>query len=107
MREARKIKMAIIEGYTGSTSVAQGSSIDFYINNIPDPGTPPYFAIEVFRAVAARPSVHKGVGIAHAQLYSALAYRFGCGRRQAHSLAIADDAQEWPSGVYDARGVHK
>jgi len=94
--------MAMIEGYTGSTSVAQGSSIDFYINNIPDPGSPPYFTIEVFRAVAGRPSVHKGVGIAHAQVYPVLAYRFGCRWPQAYSLPIANDAQEWPSGVYDA-----
>jgi len=94
--------MAIIEGYTGSTSVVQGSNIEFYINNIPDEGYWPNFTIEVFRAVASRPSVHKGVGIAHAQVYPSLAYRFGCRWPLAYTLTVPDDPQNWPSGVYEA-----
>ena len=94
--------MSAIEGYTSSTSVAQGENLYICISNSPEPGTTFDFDIDIipidshyFSGNAS--SVFKGKGHAKSYAYPPMAFAQGCGWPIGFELSIGEN---WESGLY-------
>jgi hypothetical protein len=94
--------MSTIEGYTTTTSVTQGDTLEFCVSNSPDPGTSSDFTLEIFPvnedyfAGTASPIFHGGNN-AGSHPYPPMAYASGCDWPVGCSAPIGED---WPSGLY-------
>jgi N,N-dimethylformamidase beta subunit-like protein len=98
--------MSTIEAYTTATSVTQGDTLVFCVNNSPNPGTSAYFTLDVYAvdgdyfSGTASPVFSRN-GSADSHPYPPMAYASGCGWPESLPLPIIGAG--WSSGLYLAR----
>jgi N,N-dimethylformamidase beta subunit-like protein len=87
-----------LEGYTSATSVAQGATIDFHVNNMPAAGnTTVQLVIDRFAPLGSFSFTDDFPALSHPTPSDA--YAVGCGWPSAYAFEVP---ATWPSGYYRA-----